>query len=161
MKKEEIKPDFVEMEKNILKFWKDSDAFHKLQEKNKNHDRFKFLDGPITANNRSGVHHIWGRTLKDITIKYNAMKGRDCQYQNGFDAQGMWVEVNVEKELGLNGKPEIVGYGIDKFTNKCIERVNYFANEITNQSIRMGQWMDWDNSYFTNSDTNILSIWHF
>ena len=69
MKKEEIKPNFVEMEKNILKFWKDGDMFHKLQEQNKNHDRFKFLDGPITANNRSGVHHIWGRTLKDITIK--------------------------------------------------------------------------------------------
>ena len=71
------------------------------------------------------------------------------------------MEVNVEKELGLNGKPEIVKYGIDKFTNKCMERVQYFANEITNQSIRMGQWMDWDNSYYTNTDENILSIWHF
>ena len=161
MKKEDVKPNFIEMEKNMLKFWKDNNCFKKLVEKNKANPRFKFLDGPITANNRSGVHHIWGRTLKDITIKYNALKGKDCQYQNGFDAQGMWVEVNVEKELGLNGKPEIVNYGIDKFTNKCIERVNYFANEITNQSIRMGQWMDWENSYFTNSDNNILSIWHF
>lgn len=161
MKKETTKPDFVSLEKKMLEFWKDNECFKKLVEKNKNNPRFKFLDGPITANNRSGVHHIWGRTLKDITIKYNALKGKDCQYQNGFDAQGMWVEVNVEKELGLNGKPEIVEYGLDKFTNKCIERVNYFANEITNQSIRMGQWMDWENSYFTNSDTNILSIWHF
>lgn len=161
MKKENIKPDFVKLEHEMLDFWKTNDCFKKLVEKNKNNKRFKFLDGPITANNRSGVHHIWGRTLKDITIKYNALKGRDCQYQNGFDAQGMWVEVNVEKELGLNGKPEIVKYGLDKFTNKCIERVNYFANEITNQSIRMGQWMDWENSYFTNSDKNILSIWHF
>lgn len=161
MQKETTKPDFIAIEKKMLDFWKTNDCFKKLVEKNKNGRRFRFLDGPITANNRSGVHHIWGRTLKDITIKYNALKGNDCQYQNGFDAQGMWVEVNVEKELGLNGKPEIVNYGIDKFTNKCIERVNYFANEITNQSIRMGQWMDWDNSYFTNSDTNILSIWHF
>ena len=161
MKKEDVKPNFIDMEKNMLKFWKENNCFKKLVEKNKANPRFKFLDGPITANNRSGVHHIWGRTLKDITIKYNALKGKDCQYQNGFDAQGMWVEVNVEKELGLNGKPEIVNYGIDKFTNKCIERVNYFANEITNQSIRMGQWMDWENSYYTNSDNNILSIWHF
>lgn len=161
MKKEDVKPNFIDIEKNMLKFWKENDCFKKLVEKNKNNPRFKFLDGPITANNRSGVHHIWGRTLKDITIKYNALKGKDCHYQNGFDAQGMWVEVNVEKELGLNGKPEILNYGIDKFTNKCIERVNYFANEITNQSIRMGQWMDWENSYFTNSDNNILSIWHF
>ncbi len=161
MRKESSKPNFVANEKEMLKFWKDNECFKKLVEKNKGKTRFKFLDGPITANNRCGVHHIWGRTLKDITIKYNALKGRDCQYQNGFDAQGMWVEVNVEKELGLNGKPEIVKYGIDNFTNKCMERVKYFAGEITKQSIRMGQWMDWENSYFTNTDNNILSIWHF
>lgn len=149
------------MEHGILKFWKDNDSFHKLVKKNEGHERFKFLDGPATANNRLGIHHFWGRTLKDLTIRYNALKGRDCQYQNGFDGQGLWVEVNVEKELGLNGKPEIVAYGIDKFTKKCMERVDYFANEITNQSIRMGQWMDWDNSYFTNTDENITSIWHF
>ena len=161
MRKESSKPNFIANEKEMLKFWKDNKCFEKLVEKNKGHERFKFLDGPITANNRCGVHHIWGRTLKDITIKYNAMKGRDQMYQNGFDAQGMWVEVNVEKELGLNGKPEIVNYGIDNFTNKCMERVQYFANEITKQSIRMGQWMDWEHSYFTNTDQNILSIWHF
>ena len=161
MKKESSKPNFIANEKEMLKFWSENKCFDKLVEKNKGHKRFKFLDGPITANNRCGVHHIWGRTLKDITIKYNAMKGYDQMYQNGFDAQGMWVEVNVEKELGLNGKPEIVNYGIDNFTNKCMERVQYFANEITNQSIRMGQWMDWKNSYFTNTDNNILAIWHF
>ena len=161
MKKEVGIPNFIQLEKDTLAFWKDNKCFEKLVEKNKNNERFRFLDGPITANNRSGVHHIFGRTLKDITIKYNAMKGRDCHYQNGFDAQGMWVEVNVEKELGLNGKPEILDYGMDKFTKKCMERVNYFANEITNQSIRMGQWMDWDNSYFTNTDENITAIWHF
>ena len=161
MKKEQTLPNFVEMEKDILKFWQDNKSFEKLKAKNQGKERFRFLDGPATANNRLGVHHFWGRVLKDLTIRYNALKGRDCQYQNGFDGQGLWVEVNVEKELGLNGKPEIVNYGIDRFTNKCMERVNYFANEMTNQSIRMGQWMDWDNSYFTNSDENITSIWHF
>ena len=161
MKKEVSMPDFVKMEHEMLKFWDKEKCFEKLVAKNKGKENFRFLDGPVTANNRLGVHHVWGRTLKDVTIKYNAMKGRDCHYQNGFDAQGMWVEVNVEKELGLNGKPEIVEYGIDKFTNKCMDRVNYFANEITNQSIRMGQWMDWENSYFTNTDENIKAIWHF
>ncbi|MDE6583656.1 MAG: class I tRNA ligase family protein, partial [Clostridia bacterium] len=161
MKKEQTMPDFVSMEKDVLKFWKDNDSFAKLKKKNEKNKRFRFLDGPITANNRMGVHHVWGRMLKDTTIRYNALKGRDCQYQNGFDAQGLWVEVNIEKELGLNGKPEIMEYGIDKFTNKCMERVQFFANEITNQSIRMGQWMDWENSYFTNTDHNITSIWHF
>ncbi len=161
MKKEQVLPNFVELEHNILKFWKDNDCFDKLVKKNKGHELFKFLDGPATANNRLGVHHFWGRTLKDLTIRYNALKGKDCMYQNGFDGQGLWVEVEVEKALGLNGKPEIVNYGIDKFTNKCMERVQHFSNEITKQSIRMGQWMDWDNSYYTNSDHNILSIWHF
>ena len=161
MEKEDTKPDFIKMEKDVLKFWHDNDCFHKLVEKNKNGRRFRFLDGPITANNRCGVHHIWGRTLKDITIKYHALLGEDCQYQNGFDAQGMWVEVEAEKDLGLSGKPQIVKYGIDNFTNKCMDRVKYYANEITNQSIRMGQWMDWDNSYYTNSDENILAIWNF
>lgn len=161
MKKESATLDFVEMEHRMLERWKQQDLFHKIVDKNKNGERFRFLDGPITANNRAGVHHIWGRTLKDITIKYNALKGKSCQFQNGFDAQGMWVEVNVEKALGLNGKPEILEYGIDNFTNKCIERVNHYANEITNQSIRIGQFMDWENSYFTNSDENITAIWAF
>lgn len=161
MKKESANTDFVKIEENILEFWKTHDCFHKLVDKNASGERFRFLDGPATANNRLGVHHFWGRTLKDIAIKFNAMKGKSCQFQNGFDAQGMWVEVNVEKELGLNGKPEIVNYGLDKFTNKCMERVNYYADQITNQSIRMGQWMDWDNSYFTNTDENITAIWQF
>lgn len=161
MKKEQAMPNFVELEHDVLNFWKQNDCFHKLVKKNEGHERFKFLDGPATANNRLGIHHFWGRTLKDLTIRYNALKGKDCMYQNGFDGQGLWVEVNVEKELGLNGKPEIAQYGIDKFTNKCMERVNYFANEITNQSIRMGQWMDWDHSYLTNTDENITAIWYF
>ena len=161
MKKEKAVPDFVELEHEVLKFWNENKCFDKLKKQNEGHERFKFLDGPATANNRLGIHHFWGRTLKDLTIRYNALKGRDCQYQNGFDGQGLWVEVEVEKSLGLKGKPEIVKYGIDNFTNKCMERVKYFANEITNQSIRMGQWMDWDHSYFTNTDENITSIWHF
>lgn len=161
MRKETSSVDFIGIEHSLLSKWKDSNLFAKIVAKNENGPRFRFLDGPVTANNRLGIHHIWGRTLKDITIKYNAMQGKNCQYQNGFDAQGMWVEVNVEKELGLNGKPEILGYGLDKFTNKCMERVKYFANAITDQSIRTGQFMDWDNSYFTNTDENITSIWAF
>ena len=87
MKKEKTMPDFVEMEHDILKFWKQSNCFEKLRAQNAGHERFRFLDGPATANNRLGIHHFWGRTMKDSTIRYNALKGRDCQYQNGFDAQ--------------------------------------------------------------------------
>jgi len=161
MRKENPSIDFIEMEKEILKFWEDEKCFEKLVEKNKDGERFAFLDGPITANNPMGIHHAWGRTLKDMNIRYNAMLGRSCQYQNGFDSQGLWVEVETEKDIGIKDKSDIVRYGMDKFTEKCMERVRKFSAVITEQSKRLGQWMDWDHSYFTNTDLNITSIWHF
>ncbi|MDD4315919.1 MAG: isoleucine--tRNA ligase [Clostridia bacterium] len=161
MKKENPNMDFIALEKQILQFWEDEKCFERLVEKNKNGERFRFLDGPITANNPMGIHHAWGRTLKDLYIRYNAMHGKSCQYQNGFDAQGLWVEVEVEKEIGLKSKKDIAAYGLDKFTEKCIDRVKKFSGVITQQSKRLGQWMDWDNSYYTNSDSNITAIWHF
>lgn len=162
MKKENATLDFVKLEHEMLNAWQEEKLFNKIVDKNKNSEkRFRFLDGPATANNKLGVHHFWGRVLKDATIKYHSMIGESQQFQNGFDAQGMWVEVETEKELGLKGKPEILAYGMDKFTEKCIDRVKYFGKEITKQSIRMGQFMDWDNSYYTNTDENITSIWHF
>lgn len=161
MKKEQASYDFSRNEQLIQSLWEDGRFFEKLVEKNKNGSRFRFLDGPITANNAMGVHHAFGRTLKDITIKYNSMKGRSCQFQNGFDAQGLWVEVEVEKQLGFKSKTDIIEYGLDKFTDACMDRVQEKAGVITEQSKRLGQWMDWDHSYFTNTDENITSIWHF
>ncbi|NCA92031.1 isoleucine--tRNA ligase [bacterium] len=161
MRKENQNPDFIQLEKDMLKFWEDNKCFEKLVEKNKDGERFRFLDGPITANNAMGIHHAWGRTLKDVNIRYNAMHGKSCQYQNGFDSQGLWVEVEAEKEIGVSDKRGIIEYGLDKFTEKCMERVNKFSKIITEQSKRLGQWMDWENSYFTNTDLNITSIWHF
>ncbi|MDR0461965.1 MAG: isoleucine--tRNA ligase [Christensenellaceae bacterium] len=154
--------DFIKNEHEILKLWRDRDVFSKMSAKNKNSkDIYRTLDGPITANNAMCVHHCWGRTLKDAIIKYNTLRGRKTHFQNGFDAQGMWVEVEVEKDLGLGGKHAIAGYGLEKFTEKCIERVNRFSQIQTAQSVRLGQIMDWDNSYYTNSDHNIECIWNF
>ncbi|MEG1243686.1 MAG: class I tRNA ligase family protein [Oscillospiraceae bacterium] len=155
------KNTFVETEHEIMKFWQDNQCFEKLREKNKGNQLFRFLDGPITANNPMGIHHAWGRSLKDIVLRYKAMNGFDCRYQNGFDAQGLWVEVEVEKELGFKTKRDIEEYGMDKFTRKCVERVEHFSGIITEQSERLGQWMDWDNSYFTHTDKNIGGIWYF
>ncbi len=152
---------FIGMEHDIMKFWEDNDCFGKLRAQNKGHEMFRFLDGPITANNPMGIHHAWGRSLKDIFLRYKGMQGFDCRYQNGFDSQGLWVEVEVEKELGFKTKKDIENYGMDKFTRKCVERVKHFSGIITEQSKRLGQWMDWDNSYFTNTDTNIQGIWYF
>jgi len=157
--------NFPEEENKILKFWQENKIFEKLKEKNKGpknkKGQWSFLDGPITANNPMGVHHAWGRTYKDLLQRYNAMKGFDQRYQNGFDCQGLWVEVEVEKELGFKNKRDIEAYGIDKFVEKCKKRVRKYSVIQTAQSIRLGQWMDWENSYFTMSDENNYAIWHF
>ncbi len=159
----EIKPteNLVEAEHRILDFWQKNQIFSKLVKKNKGQEKWSFLDGPITANNPMGVHHAWGRTYKDIFQRYKAMQGFDQRYQNGFDCQGLWVEVEVEKDLGFKTKKDIESYGIEKFVNLCKERVLKYSKIQTDQSIRLGQWMDWDNSYYTMSEENNYAIWHF
>lgn len=152
---------FVEMEREMLAFWEREKCFQRLLEKNAGKPKWSFLDGPITANNPMGVHHAWGRTYKDIFQRYQAMMGHELRYQNGFDCQGLWVEVEVEKELGFQSKRDIEAYGIDTFVQKCRERVNRFAAMQSAQSIRLGYWMDWDNSYYTMSDENNYTIWSF
>jgi len=137
-------PDFPAMEREILAFWREKRIFQKLREKNKGRRHFSFLDGPITANNPMGVHHAWGRTLKDMYQRYNAMRGCELRYQNGFDCQGLWVEVEVEKSMGLKTKREIRDFGIEKFVRACKERVLTYAARQTEQSIRLGYWCDWD-----------------
>ena len=153
--------DFVALEHEILEFWKNNKIFKELIKKNSNGPRWSFIDGPITANNPMGVHHAWGRTYKDIFHRYKAMHGFRTRYQNGFDCQGLWVEVEVEKELGFKSKRDIEKYGIERFVNKCKERVGKYSKIQTEQSIRLGYWMDWENSYYTMSDENNYTIWLF
>ncbi len=135
---------FIEAEHEILRFWEQRSIFRKLQEKNRGKPKWSFLDGPITANNPMGVHHAWGRTYKDAYQRYFAMTGHELRYQNGFDCQGLWVEVEVEKELGLGTKRAIVEQGIDRFVQACKRRVLRFAARQTEQSVRLGYWMEWD-----------------
>jgi len=153
--------DFIALEHEMLRFWEDNSIFQKLNEQNKGNPKFSFLDGPITANNPMGVHHAWGRTYKDLYQRYQAMTGHELRYQNGFDCQGLWVEVEVEKELGFESKRDIEEFGIDKFVQLCKERVLKYSRVQTEQSIRLGYWMDWDNSYYTMSEENNYTIWHF
>jgi isoleucyl-tRNA synthetase len=154
-------PDHQALELGVLDWWEREGIFERLQERNRGGPRFSFMDGPITANNPMAAHHCWGRTLKDVFQRYKAMRGFDQRYQNGFDCQGLWVEVGVERELGLNSKKEIEDYGLAEFAARCKERVALYAEVITEQSKRLGMWMDWDNDYYTFSDTNIEYIWRF
>jgi isoleucyl-tRNA synthetase len=152
-------PDHPRLEEEVLEWWEAQRIFDRLRKHNRGGPRFSFVDGPITANTGVGVHHAWGRTLKDVFQRYKALRGFDQRYQNGFDCQGLWIEVGVEHELGLNSKREIEEYGLEAFANKCREAVVYWANEIWTGSKRLGQWMDWGNDYFTFSDTNIEYVW--
>src|SRR3954464_12358743 len=154
-------PDHPALERAVLERWAGERTFERLRERNAGGPRFSFVDGPMTANNAMAVHHAWGRTLKDVFQRYQALRGHDLRYQNGFDCQGLWVEVEVEKSLGLNSKREIEEYGLAEFSARCRERVAKYAEVITEQSQRLGMWMDWDNDYYTFSDTNIEYIWRF
>ncbi|MDE2701813.1 MAG: isoleucine--tRNA ligase [Chloroflexota bacterium] len=160
-KRPPAQPDLPAIEESILGFWEKNGIFEKLRAKNRGGPRHSFIDGPITANNPMGVHHAWGRTYKDVYTRYRAMRGFDQRYQNGFDCQGLWVEVEVERDLGLNSKREIEEYGLDNFSRACADRVRRFGQRITEQSKRLGMWMDWSDSYYTHSDSNIEHIWHF
>ncbi len=153
-------PDHPALEEEILGWWEAEGIFEKLRERNRGGPPFSFFDGPVTANRFSlGVHTAWGRTLKDVFQRYKALRGFDQRYQNGFDCQGLWIEVGVEHELGLNSKREIEEYGLEAFARKCRDVVVRSSEELTPGSIRLGQWMDWGNDYFTFSDTNIEYVW--
>jgi isoleucyl-tRNA synthetase len=178
--KVETQVDFPARERAVLKFWDERQIFDKLRAKNRGKPKWSFLDGPITANNPMGVHHAWGRTYKDAFQRYFAMTGHEERYQNGFDCQGLWVEVEVEKELGLKTKRDIQNLvpgdrdaSIAKFVQLCKDRVDKYARVQTDQSIRLGFWMNWDRdadwakppderkSYFTMSEENNYTIWSF
>jgi isoleucyl-tRNA synthetase len=138
------RPDLVALEHETLALWKERRTFARLRAQNAGGPHWSFLDGPITANNPMGVHHAWGRTYKDLFQRFHAMLGEDERWQNGFDCQGLWVEVNVERDLGFKSKRDIEAFGIAEFVSLCKQRVLTFAARQTEQSIRLGMWMDWD-----------------
>jgi isoleucyl-tRNA synthetase len=154
-------PDSNALELEVLERWEREGTFEQLRARNRGGPRWSFIDGPVTANKSLAVHTAWGRTLKDVFQRYKALRGFDQRYQNGFDCQGLWIEVGVERELGLNSKREIEEFGLAEFARRCREVVVRSAAELTRGSKRLGQWMDWGNDYFTFSDTNIEYIWRF
>jgi len=162
IKEVEASPDFPLLENQLLDHWYKTGIVKKYLHKNDNSPtKFSFQDGPITANNPMGVHHAWGRTYKDLWQRYKNMRGFKQRFQNGFDCQGLWVEVEVEKELGFRFKKDIETYGVAEFIQHCKDRVVKYSDIQTGQSKRLGYFMDWDNSYFTMSEENNYMIWYF
>ena len=159
--KVESQVSLPELERRVLRFWEECGTFDAVRRKNEGKPRWSFLDGPITANDEMKVHHAWGRTYKDLWARYRSMRGFEVRNQNGFDCQGLWVEVEVEKELGFKTKRDIEEYGIEKFVEQCKERVRKYSGIQADQSVRLGYWMDWNDSYFTMTDENNYTIWSF
>src|SRR6266516_3558468 len=161
-------PDHIGLEHRVLERWERERTFETLRDRNRGGPKFSFIDGPITANNPMGVHHGWGRTYKDLWQRFWNMRGYRQRFQNGFDCQGLWVEVEVEKELGIRNKKEIENLvagdkkaSIAKFIELCKQRVLKYSAIQTQQSKRLGYFMDWDHSYYTMSDENNYMIWFF
>ena len=154
--------NFIEIEKKWLKkFYEEGIVDKYLHKNDKSKEKFSFIDGPITANNPMALHHAWGRSYKDLWQRYNNMKGKKQRFQNGFDNQGLWVEVEVEKDKKFKSKKDIEDYGIDKFVDDCKKWTLKWAKVQTEQSKRLGYFMDWKNSYYTLSDENNYMIWTF
>ena len=153
--------DFVEREKEILAFWKENEIFEKSVALNEGKKTFTFYDGPPTANGKPHIGHILTRVMKDIIPRYKTMKGYNVLRKAGWDTHGLPVELEVEKQLGIDGKPEIEKYGIEPFIKKCKESVFKYQSEWEKMSDRIGYWADMKNPYVTYHDSYIKSVWWF
>lgn len=158
-KKVDTEIKFVDREKEILKFWKENNIFLKSVKKNEGSKEFSFYDGPPTANGKPHIGHILTRVMKDIIPRYKTMKGFHVLRKAGWDTHGLPVELEVEKQLGIDGKNEIEKYGIEPFIQKCKESVWKYKSEWEVMSDRIGYWADMENPYITYDNNYIESVW--
>jgi len=151
--------DYPAIELGILDYWKKQDIFKKSVETKDKNNRFVFYEGPPTANGMPGVHHVISRTIKDLVCRYKTMKGFRVERKAGWDTHGLPVEIEVEKELGLESKPDIIKYGVKKFNEKCRESVFRYKKEWDYFTERIGFWLDLDEPYITYKNEYIETIW--
>ncbi len=151
--------NFVEREKETLKFWKDNQIFEKSVQLRQGAPAYTFFDGPPTANGKPHIGHVLTRAMKDIIPRYKTMRGYDVLRKAGWDTHGLPVELEVEKELGLDGKEQIEQYGVIPFIQKCKESVWKYKGEWEVMSDRVGFWADMDNPYITYDNDYIESEW--
>ena len=150
---------FIEREKKVEKFWKDNDIFQKSIDIHKNDKNYTFFDGPPTANGKPHIGHVLTRVIKDMIPRYQAMKGHRILRKAGWDTHGLPVELEVEKQLGLDGKEQIEKYGLEPFIKKCKESVWKYKGMWEDFSSTVGFWADMDNPYITYDNNYIESVW--
>lgn len=158
-KKVDTSLNFIEREKEIVEFWKKNQVFESSVEKNEGGEEFSFYDGPPTANGKPHIGHILTRVMKDLIPRYQTMKGKHVLRKAGWDTHGLPVELEVEKSLGLDGKPQIEEYGIEPFIKQCKQSVWKYKTEWEKMSDRVGYWVDMDHPYVTYEDNYIESEW--
>ena len=151
--------NFPELEEEMLGFWERSGTFEKSVEERPEDRPFVFYEGPPTANGAPGFHHVLARAFKDLIPRYKTMQGYRVVRKGGWDTHGLPVEIQVERELGLNGKGEIEEYGVEEFNHLCRESVFRYVDEWRRMSARMGFWVDMDDPYRTLDDSYIESVW--
>ena len=158
-KKVQTDMDFGTREKEVLTFWKENKIFEKSIELREGSKVFTFYDGPPTANGKPHIGHILTRVIKDIIPRYKTMKGFKVPRKAGWDTHGLPVELEVEKMLGINGKPQIEAYGVEPFIRKCKESVWKYKAEWEEMSERVGYWVDMESPYITYENNYIESEW--
>ncbi len=151
--------NFVDREKEILKFWQENKIFEKTIELREGNEPFTFWDGPPTANGMPHIGHVLTRAIKDIIPRYRTMKGYDVQRKAAWDTHGLPVELEIEKKLGIENKTQLEAYGIEPFIEQCKESVWKYKSEWETMSAQVGFWADMENASVTYSDNYIESVW--
>ena len=158
-KKNDASKSFMDIEKDILKLWKEKDIIQKNFDLNEGGESFTFYDGPPTANGKPHIGHVLTRVMKDIIPRYKVMKGYKVPRKAGWDTHGLPVELEIEKKLGISGKPGIEAYGVEKFVAECKDSVFSYVNMWREMSERVAFWVDMDNPYVTYHNDYIESVW--
>lgn len=158
-KKVEPTMNFVPIEEKVLDFWNKEEIFKKSIENRKDAPNYVFYEGPPTANGMPHAGHVLTRVVKDLIPRYKTMTGYRVDRKAGWDTHGLPVELEVEKQLGISGKPQIESYGVENFIKKCKESVFTYENEWRKMTERVGFWIDMDNPYVTYHNTYIESVW--
>jgi isoleucyl-tRNA synthetase len=148
-----------ELERRQLALWKEEDLFHRTLEANREGPPFVFYEGPPTANGRPGIHHVFSRTIKDLVCRFHAMQGKSVTRIAGWDTHGLPVEIEVEKELKLNGKKAIEAFGVREFNARARQSVFKYQSEWESLSERIGYWLDYEHPYVTCSNDYIETVW--
>ncbi len=151
--------NFVKREEEVLKFWKERGIFQKSVDLRAGSDVFMFYDGPPTANGKPHIGHIETRAIKDLIPRFQTMKGKFVPRKAGWDTHGLPVELEVEKQLGLDGKEQIEAYGIEPFIHECKKSVWKYKGEWERMSERVGFWADMEKPYITYENDYIESVW--